>query len=263
MKTHFVKVLLNFPVVISIKKKQKRPRPGGHFVRLKAQDGVVPQPLLLRPRVSLYSLLLLPAFVSAGLVHRSSPCCRLGVLRPLPALTFPRLRLPPPLLRIARFLPAPPAARLLLGLLAPCRLRPLPSPLLISVLAVARAAAAAVGRRVRGRGGLSALPSRQTLGRPERVRTGRGAPPSWTVTANQAAARRTIVQSGFHVIGPADRLLSSTSLLLRPVFGRKSRKPRLEPASFLNLDVIGQLVRKRAVDLLLAFAEVEDFLLPG
>lgn len=192
------------------------------------------------------------------------------VLSSLPALALPCPHLP--FLRIAQFFPVPPLpAFLLFSLLTLC---PLPPPLLSPVLAVlAVARAAAVRGRVRGwgwrgrrRGGFSAPPPQdgqrraaiQTVGWPERVHMWRGTSPSWTVRANQGW--RIIVQRG---VGQVYMILSFPVLLLLAVCGRKSWTSRADSTSFLDLDVIGQLVCKRVVDLLLGFAQVDHLLLPG
>lgn len=280
--------------------------------RLKAQDGDVPQSLLLCPCVHFppRSLLLLPVFVSAGLVHLSAllfgvfvirchiiqveavhlsfPWDRLSVLHltlpvlsSLPAVIFPCF--PPPLLWIPLFFPAKPLpAFYLLRFLTPWPLRPLPSlPVSVfGVFAVTRATAVRGWGGGRGRGGFPALPSHerqrgtwavvQTVEWAGTVQMWRGTSFSWAVTASEGEVRRIILPRDvghrighFYVICPAVHIhtLLLLLLLLR-VFGRKSWRFRVYSSSFLNLDVIWQLVCKRLVDLL-GVAEVDHLLLPG
>lgn len=86
----------------------------------------------------------------------------------------------------------------------------------------------------------------------------RGTSPSGTVRDNQGW--RIIVQRG---VGQVRVILSLPVLPLLAVCGRQSRASRADSTSFLDLDVIGQLVCERVVDLLLALAQVDHLLLPG
>lgn len=86
----------------------------------------------------------------------------------------------------------------------------------------------------------------------------RGTSPSWTVRANQGL--RIIVQVG---VGQVRVILPCPVLPLLAVCGRQSGAPRADSASFLDLDVVGQLVCERVVDLLLGPAQADHLLLPG